>query len=848
MPDQYGGYSLNEIADNNAINAKNAASDATNAKANGIVPAPSTNAVENKPTQTYPVVTADSAIKDLNSKQSTVNNIQQGMAQQQLANAQTSATTTANDQAIKATEAAGAPSQTLSQIKDMVAGGQDESLTTPNSTGTPTTNSNLTPAEQQTGTTYADIQKSIDDATKTFNTSIASLQTGSFPLTPAQQAQITSTTNLYNNMVDQIRGSYSNTIAGEGVLNTRLGLDQYAPQTALGNIQGVMNDMQTKITSTEVTAAKAISDLQSGFQTDDYNQINNSYKTLTDSLDRKTNLLNSLNDQVNKQATLALQQHQSAMADAKDEYDKQQAAIKFATDNNVKLPFYLVGNTAVATADIGDIKAGQVVDLATYQRLTGQQVGLPEDQTDFSHIQTDIQTPAEQALNQNQDQFNATQDYDYKKLAQDAAINGQYTLSAGQTRYDASGNVIATAPGGGEDSSALLPYVKTSYSGVPYADLSSLSPKDKAAYAQTAIQNGYQPILDKGTADKIQAIADVKANLENIAGDVAKIPLGKKGVADPIQGLFNSGSKFFGDADIKSYNAWRTSVINSVQALAGGAGSGLRINKAEIDAAMENDLPVITGVHADTHDSANAKLNKLSSQLDTWEKQILGGGNHATPTYTSVSDYLKDNPSQLDTASKLKTDNPSLSDSDILQIINVAPKSLSNVGSGTANAQGNQVKGASIAAKPMSKITLPARDNTIATPLQEKNLSFGVNVPSNLKVSIGSGAAVKNNNPGNLRNTDGSWMHFSTPQEGFKALTGYLARAVSGDHKAYNGNDSIYDFFSHYAPSSDNNNPKSYAESVAKQLGVSPNAKISSLNITNWAKAIAAHESSTKFS
>lgn len=131
------------------------------------------------------------------------------------------------------------------------------------------------------------------------------------------------------------------------------------------------------------------------------------------------------------------------------------------------------------------------------------------------------------------------------------------------------------------------------------------------------------------------------------------------------------------------------------------------------------------------------------------------------------------------------------------------------------------------------------------TPLQKQNLSYApdIQIP---KVSIGAGAAVKNNNPGNLRNSDGSWMRFKTAEEGFKGLMGYLQRAVTGNHSAYNGNQSLYQFFSKYAPSSDNNDPKGYAESVAKRLGVSANTKISQLDIFAWAKEIARHESNTK--
>lgn len=132
-----------------------------------------------------------------------------------------------------------------------------------------------------------------------------------------------------------------------------------------------------------------------------------------------------------------------------------------------------------------------------------------------------------------------------------------------------------------------------------------------------------------------------------------------------------------------------------------------------------------------------------------------------------------------------------------------------------------------------------------SSDLKTRNLSFAPSV-SNVSVSIGKGAGVKNNNPGNLRNIDGSWMKFSTPQEGFKALMGYVERAKQGDHARYNSKQSLYQFFSIYAPSADKNNPKGYAETVARNLGISPNTPIGKIDTFAFAKEIARHESSTK--
>lgn len=187
----------------------------------------------------------------------------------------------------------------------------------------------------------------------------------------------------------------------------------------------------------------------------------------------------------------------------------------------------------------------------------------------------------------------------------------------------------------------LSPYMQTAYDGTQYADLSSLTPSEKSKYALIATQAGIKPILDAGTAGKVGAISVSKENLQNIQDSLTNQNLLNDKQLPGIQGLINSGKSVLGNSDVKSFNAWRTAVINNVQALAGGQGSGLRINQAEIDTALKNDLPTLTGVNADNLSTAQAKIAKLNSQLDTWTKQILGGGNtaasHIPPVGTVIS-------------------------------------------------------------------------------------------------------------------------------------------------------------------------------------------------------------------
>jgi hypothetical protein len=53
----------------------------------------------------------------------------------------------------------------------------------------------------------------------------------------------------------------------------------------------------------------------------------------------------------------------------------------------------------------------------------------------------------------------------------------------------------------------------------------------------------------------------------------------------------------------------------------------------------------------------------------------------------------------------------------------------------------------------------------------------------------------------------------------------------------------IEQYISRYAPSSDGNNPKEYAQRVASALGVSVNTKVSSLDTIQFAAQIAKNDS-----
>lgn len=105
----------------------------------------------------------------------------------------------------------------------------------------------------------------------------------------------------------------------------------------------------------------------------------------------------------------------------------------------------------------------------------------------------------------------------------------------------------------------------------------------------------------------------------------------------------------------------------------------------------------------------------------------------------------------------------------------------------------------------------------------------GFLAPGENKMYPNGTSSWRNNNPGNIRSSSGPFIKFNTYQDGYNALKNIIIRACTGQSKVYNPNDTYYDFFGKYSPSSDNNDPKSYAEEVAKKCQVDPHTMIKNL-------------------
>lgn len=87
--------------------------------------------------------------------------------------------------------------------------------------------------------------------------------------------------------------------------------------------------------------------------------------------------------------------------------------------------------------------------------------------------------------------------------------------------------------------------------------------------------------------------------------------------------------------------------------------------------------------------------------------------------------------------------------------------------------------------------------------------------------------------------SNSKFQSFSSPEEGMNALKNQLELYKTGrTRNPVKPNSSLYEAMAVYAPASDNNRPKQYAEFIAKKLGISPSTPISQVDTNQWAEAI----------
>ncbi len=176
----------------------------------------------------------------------------------------------------------------------------------------PSSQTGQTVTQQALQSQLTDVGTKIDLTINSAQQDLQSLRSGTFPLTPAQQAQI----NATNAQFDQLRQiqqtanqQYQNAITQSGISTGR---SMYAPEIAAGEIASAVNSGIQKIADIDTKRAATIAQMEDALQSDNYKLIDQAYTNYT-------NLLKQKQDEIQKQ------------------YDNVSKAIKDAQDYTVKI-------------------------------------------------------------------------------------------------------------------------------------------------------------------------------------------------------------------------------------------------------------------------------------------------------------------------------------------------------------------------------------------------------------------------------------------------------------------------------------------------------------------------------
>jgi hypothetical protein len=162
-------------------------------------------------------------------------------------------------------------------------------------------------------------------------------------------------------------------------------------------------------------------------------------------------------------------------------------------------------------------------------------------------------------------------------------------------------------------------YLQTTTDGSKYINLDRVASNQQNAIRIQASKAGI-PALGPEEVAKVrsldittQNLAQMKLAVDKFAGSGLWGSLGK-GNLSKIAAATQS------DPNIAAFGTFRDTAINSIQALAGGSGSGFRLNQAEINTAVSN-LPTIS----DNKETAEKKIALMQGFLDKWHEQLLPG-------------------------------------------------------------------------------------------------------------------------------------------------------------------------------------------------------------------------------
>lgn len=511
------------------------------------------------------------------------------------------------------------------------------SPTTSTSPSTPQVDANQLKLSTQQSAYDSGIQQTQDSA-KQFSDTITSIQNGSIPLSPGEQAQVAALQQSYTDAIGLQQLQNTNSTGVANIRGYQTGSAEYDPTFQAKTIGAIASAGAAKVLALQVAEAGAVAKLTQDLKDQNIAAVKESYDALTAAQDKRQTAL------------------QTMIKDTQDAIQTAQAAKQKILDGVNAIAVEAAKNGAskntVAAITASDTVSGAIAAAGdTLQTATGQ-LG------DYLQYKRDAEASGL-----------VPESYATWKAADDAK-------SASQKASEAYGVAFATAKGGaaGEGGNggtqitspvtspigitynapaSIAPYVAFSANGVKYVDMSSF--KGTPTEAHTAVMDaqaaGYKVITNKNTALDIQNITDAVSKLDNMKAAFDNITSGSAAQRDLYGVAFTKmASALQTDPNVVASNVYEDAALDVLKAMSGV--QGFR-GGASMVQKVQSTFPAAT----DTKQVADAKIATLKQLIGDRENALVG--KPSTNDQMLLDQKTKEN-NLTDNLTSIKTSDPKL--------------------------------------------------------------------------------------------------------------------------------------------------------------------------------------------
>lgn len=471
--------------------------------------------------------------------------------------------------------------------------------------------------------------KALTDGLNAYQTGVAQLQNGTFPLTPSQQAQLDEITQQFQNLINTQTIANNSNVGAAKEAGGRLGINASAPTQYLGTINAAVSEGVSKIATLNTQMNSAITTAQTAFQTNDMTLLNDTYTQIQNTVKAQQTAIDDIYNQSKDALAVAQQQYQDQAT---------------AAENAVK-------DAAAASAQafsekMQDANLTLAQKTQAYNQMNGDRTFTldqkKEADAQYNAAASRAIQGATLALDQRKESFAEAQAADPLGLS-----TGTATDTTGQTKALVNAGVASTTVSGN----------------YAYVDTSQFSTPALKAQAEKVARAAGIPIISSATEvaalQKIDTASQDLSTLLTSFKNIAPTDAGEKFstwlTKNANMGLDTPQGQF-----ITAYNDTVSLALPAVVQAAGGVN---RINRAEISSGA-SALPTIDN-KTDTLQDAVLKVQAMSNLLNNSQKSLLGGQMVAT----TLQGYLQANPTSVNQVQALVKQFPNATSDQILEAV-----------------------------------------------------------------------------------------------------------------------------------------------------------------------------------